>query len=620
LDLLALSASCIALVFTIRAKKTYFLDSVFFIVAANVGFILFLSDSTASDLLNKPPNPYLDTIFIVLTAISIGFASYLLRESEGKGGFAELTKFLIRPPKALLAFLIVSTGWATAALIWQPFTVNILMTNGETIYYFSYQDWFILVGSLLLASFIAFPVFSFYKQSRWVQDPKASSSIKLISICWACFGIITFFQEALTGAYASLVKSFVSLADGALFVLVSFALREPTILSRIVAGGEMISQAISSSSEEDTVVLYNTESDRKKLVQRFVDDGIATGQELVFYVIKSEVPFYRAILKATATDHSHAKNPQTTIQSIDFGTGEAPNDLTVPPGFHRSKRELIDLGELSLVQCNLMISKVRSLDNLPGPRRKPRIWALNVEEAQSGTLDALREANPKARVRDLALQQDSFSKLLDAKHQALSKSRILLEYDPTSNYEDAVQKFAREFQANVEPIAIFTSMGSPTFRQFRGQHNLRMFTFSAKTSTPSKVSEEHVLLPERDTSLLLDAVDKLLQANRGRLVGMIFDVFTDLILFQGFEKGYSVLSAVVEMSESESASTLVLINFTALDERSLNGIRGLFRSQAKYDMNGFRVVRTQNTGYHGFAGERPALEDENQGSPGRISN
>jgi len=555
-----------------------------------------------------------------LTAISIGFASYLLKESGGKGGFTEFTTFLKRLPRALLAFLSISIGWATATLILRPFTVNNLMTNGESIFYFSYDNWYLLVSSLLLASFIAFPVLAFYRQSRRVQDPKASSSIRLISICWACFGITTLFQQAFAGAFASLVKSFSIVADGALFVLVSFALREPTILSRIVTGGETIFQAVSSSAEEDTVVLYNTESDRKRLVERFVEDGLATGQELVFYAIKSEVPFYRAILKGATTDHARQKSPQVTIQSIDFGSGEAVSDLTIPPGFQRTKRELVDLGELSLDQCNLIISKVKSLDNLPGPRRRPRIWALNVEEAQSGTLEALREANPKARVRDLALQQDSFSRMLNTKHQALSKSRILLEYDPTSNYEDAVQKFAREFQANVEPIAIFTSMGSPTFRQFRGQHNLRLFTFSAKTSTPSKVSEEHVLLPERDTSLLLDAVDKLLQANHGRLVGMVFDVFTDLILFQGFEKGYGVLSSVVEMSESESASTLVLVNFTALDERSLNGIRGLFRSQAKYDLGGFRMVRSQSTGFSGFENKKPSFEDEGQGSEGRLSN
>jgi len=609
-----------ALLFTIRAKKTYFLDSVFFIVAANIGFLLFLSDTTSSDLLNRPPKPYLDTIFIALTAISIGFASYLLKESGGKGGLTEFTTFLKRLPRALLAFLFISVGWATTTLIWRPFTMNSLMANGESIYYFSYDSWYILVSSLLLASFIALPVLAFYNQSRRVQDPKASSSIRLISICWACFGLITFFQQAFSGAFASLVKSFSIVADGALFVLVSFALREPTILSRIVTGGEMIFQAVSSSTEEDTVVLYNTESDRKRLVERFVEDGLATGQELVFYAIKSEVPFYRAILKGTTTDHSRQKSPQMLIQSIDFGIGEALSDLTVPPGFHRTKRELVDLGELSLDQCNLIISKVKSLDSLPGPRRRPRIWALNVEEAQSGTLEALREANPKARVRDLALQQDSFSKLLNTKHQALSKSRILLEYDPTSNYEDAIQKFAREFQANVEPIAIFTSMGSPTYRQFSGQHNLRLFTFSAKTSTPSKVSEEHVLLPERDTSLLLDAVDKLLQANHGRLVGMVFDVFTDLILFQGFEKGYGVLSSVVEMSESEAASTLVLINFTALDERSLNGLRGLFRSQAKYDLGGFRMVRSESTGFSAFEGKKPNFEDESHGSEGRLSN
>jgi hypothetical protein len=541
-----------------------------------------------------------------------------LKESGGKGGFTEFTTFLKRLPRALLAFLFISIGWATATLVERPFAVNNLMTNGESIYYFSYDSWYLAVSSLLLASFIGLPVLAFYRQSRRVQDPKASSSIRLISICWACFGLTTLFQQAFSGAFASLVKSFSIVADGALFVLVSFALREPTILSRIVTGGETIFQAVSSSTEEDTVVLYNTGSDRKRLVERFVEDGLATGQEMVFYAIKSEVPFYRAILKGATTDHLRQKNSQMMIQSIDFGSSEALSDL--PPGFHRAKRELVDLGELSLDQCNLIISKVKSLDSLPGPRRRPRIWALNVEEAQSGTLEALREANPKARVRDLALQQDSFSRLLNSKHQALSRSRILLEYDPTSNYEDAVQKFAREFQANVEPIAIFTSMGSPTFRQFRGQHNLRLFTFSTKTSTPSKISEEHVLLPERDTSLLLDAVDKLLQANHGRLVGMVFDVFTDLILFQGFEKGYGVLSSVVEMSESESASTLVLINFTVLDERSLNGIRGLFRSQAKYDLGGFRMVRSQSTGPSGLESKKPAFEEESQRSEGRLSN
>ena len=588
-------------------------------MAANVGFLLFLADATVSDLVNKPPNPYLDTIFLFGTALSIGFASYLLMLSKGKAGFGELAKFLERPPRDLILFFVIDMIWVVSAVVWQPFAVNTLVANGESIYYFSYQNWFLVISAALLTAFIALPVLSFYKQSKTVQDPKASSSIRLISLCWASFGLITLFQEAVTGVYAGFVKGFVSLADGVLFVLVSFALREPTLLSRIVTGGETIFRAVTSSAAEDMVVLYNTESDRRRLVERFLDDGISTGQELVFYAMKSEVPLYKAILKGITPQRSRRKDPQILIQSIDFGAGESIKDLEFLPGVHRAKRELVDLGGLSLDQCRLIASKVKTLDGIPGPTRRPRIWALNVEEAQSGSLEVLRQANPGARVLPLAFQQDSFSKLLNTKHQSLSKNRILLEYDPTSNYEDAVQKFAREFQANVEPIAIFTSMGSPTYRQFRGQHNLRMFTFSTKTSTPSKVSEEHVLLPERDTSLLLDAVDKLLQANQGRLVGMVFDVFTDLILFQGFEKGYGVLSSVVEMSESESASSLVLINFTALDERSLNGIRGLFRVQVKYDNDGFKVLRSQNTGLSGYQGERLTADEGIQGARGRLA-
>src|SRR5207245_7658660 len=126
-------------------------------------------------------------------------------------------------------------------------------------------------------------------------------------------------------------------------------------------------------------------------------DGIATGRELVFYVIKAEGPVYRAILKGTGTDHARLRDSQTTIQSIDFGAGETLSDLAVPPGFHRSKRELVDLGELSLDQCNLIISKVKSLDDLPGPRRRPRIWALKVGEAQSGTIEELVASNAKIR-------------------------------------------------------------------------------------------------------------------------------------------------------------------------------------------------------------------------------
>src|SRR5437870_12823357 len=95
--------------------------------------------------------------------------------------------------------------------------------------------------------------------------------------------------------------------------------------------------------------------------------------------------------------------------------------------------------------------------------------------------------------------------MLKMKHQEILRNRLMLEYEHTSDYEAIVQKFVREFQANVESIAIFTSAGSPIYREFRDQRNISLFSFSTKTSSPARLSDEQVLLPERDTSLLLDA-------------------------------------------------------------------------------------------------------------------
>jgi hypothetical protein len=193
---------------------------------------------------------------------------------------------------------------------------------------------------------------------------------------------------------------------------------------------------------------------------------------------------------------------------------------------------------------------------------------------------------------------------------------LLLEYEPTSDYEEVVQKFVREFQANVESVAIFTSAGSPIYRQFRNQRNISLFSFSTKTSVPARLSDEQVLLPERDTSLLLDAVDKLLQALSKRRIGIVFDVFTDIILSQGFEKAYGVLSSIVEMTENETASILVLINYGALEPRVLGAVQGLFRSQLRFNLEGLKVIKLQGSQRESSYREEPLSGV--QESSGRI--
>src|SRR5207245_8628297 len=326
----------------------------------------------------------------------------------------------------------------------------------------------------------------------------------IISLCWACFGVLTLFQVAAGGLFLPTSQSIGSVADGLLFMLMSFALREPTPLGRIVTAGETVSQAVYSNPSIDTIVLYNTESDRRNLVETFVMDGLATGQDVVCQVTKAEVPFYRAILKGSCLLGSPPGEHSVTIQPIETTVLSGVINSSLPSSVLNERRELVDLDELDVAHCQNIIDKIAIPESTPGSRRVGRIWALNVDGAHAGILDLLQRVNPTARVIDLAMQQDSFSSMFNMKHQDIIGNRLLLEYEPTSDYEEIVRKFVREFQANVESIAIFTSAGSPIYREFRDQRNISLFSFSTKTSSPARLSDEQVLLPERDTSLLLD--------------------------------------------------------------------------------------------------------------------
>jgi len=429
--------------------------------------------------------------------------------------------------------------------------------------------------------------------------------MKIISLSWACFGVLTLFQIAAGGLFLPISQSIGSVADSLLFVLIAFALREPTILGRIVTSGETVSQAVYSNPSIDTIVLYNTESDRRNLVETFVKDGLATGQDVVCQVTKAEVPFYRAILKGSGLLGSPTGENSVTIHPLETTASSGEMRSTLLASVAGERRELVDLDELDLDRCQDIIDKIMIPDSTLRSGHVGRIWALNVEGAHAGILDLLQKVNPTARVIDLAMQQDTFSSMLSMKHQDILGNRLLLEYEPTSDYEEIVQKFVREFQANVEAVAIFTSAGSPIYRQFRDQRNISLFSFSTKTSSPARLSDEQVLLPERDTSLLLDAVDKLLQALSKKRIGIVFDVFTDIILSQGFEKAYGVLSSVVEMTENDTASILVLINYDALEPRVLGAVQGLFRSQLRFNFDGLKAVKLQGGRQESSYAEEP---------------
>jgi len=189
------------------------------------------------------------------------------------------------------------------------------------------------------------------------------------------------------------------------------------------------------------------------------------------------------------------------------------------------------------------------------------------------------------------VQQCAFSKTFGLNHQQMMGKRILLEFDPASHYEKAIQNFATEALANLEPIVIFTRRGSNIHSSLREQKAVKFFCLTQQVSVPKEFSESEMLLPSNDTSLMLDVFDKTLKAHPRGVVNVVFDSLSDLVLSVGFEKTYRFMRYAVEMLATPRNIVLFLLNQNAHDPKVASSLRGLFSDQVYFGKEGIQTVK-----------------------------
>ena len=188
-------------------------------------------------------------------------------------------------------------------------------------------------------------------------------------------------------------------------------------------------------------------------------------------------------------------------------------------------------------------------------------------------------------------QENAFSKTFRLNHPQMVGRKILLEFDPASNYEKAIRDFATEALAHLEPIVIFTRRGSGIHSSLREQKAVKFFCLTQQVSAPKEFSENELLLPSNETSLMLDVFDKTLKAHPQGVVNVVFDSLSDLVLSVGFEKTYRFMRYAVEILASPKNTVLFLLNQNAHDPKVLSSLRGLFSDQMSFGEEGIQTVK-----------------------------
>lgn len=175
------------------------------------------------------------------------------------------------------------------------------------------------------------------------------------------------------------------------------------------------------------------------------------------------------------------------------------------------------------------------------------------------------------------LQEQPFTRNLgsDVKGKA-----ILMDFNPTSHYEKPIQWFLTEFS----PAIIFTRKSS-TLYDMTKKTGHKLVVLSEQVSVPRIVSENEVWIPPRSTSLILDALNQTLEANRNAddvSLGIVFDSLTDITLLIGFQKTYVFLRNVLDMLHSKNVTAIFLLNTEAHPKEHTSAFRGIFSSQISF--------------------------------------
>lgn len=166
---------------------------------------------------------------------------------------------------------------------------------------------------------------------------------------------------------------------------------------------------------------------------------------------------------------------------------------------------------------------------------------------------------------------------------------ILLEVDPTISYEEIVRDFSTELMSNGYLVFVFTSKGTPIFSALSRLHDMRFYILSASVSYMKPTEDPlHVLIPQADFAMLLDAVQKTSELAFSARIAMIFDNLSDMMIDSDFDSLYKFLKRQNEAVNDPRVTRLFLMIKGAQDARQVNLIKSLFPVHLVNNSEGLR--------------------------------
>ena len=171
------------------------------------------------------------------------------------------------------------------------------------------------------------------------------------------------------------------------------------------------------------------------------------------------------------------------------------------------------------------------------------------------------------------------------------KGSMLLQADPSVNYERAVKEFALEMIASGRTLLAFTSKGSPVNLLLKDIPGVRFFILSESSYPKSGGGTSEVMVPRNDHAVLLNVMDQKIMEAPEKSKALVFDNVSSLILDSGFQESYKFLRQANEILSRGDIVSIFLVLSKAHDEKTMNLVKNLYAGQLTYDAAGLHTSK-----------------------------
>ena len=167
---------------------------------------------------------------------------------------------------------------------------------------------------------------------------------------------------------------------------------------------------------------------------------------------------------------------------------------------------------------------------------------------------------------------------------------LLLEVDPSENYERVIQDLVRREADNCD-VSVLTWKGSRVFHVVPRSENVTVHVMTG-VSGPTRAGKrgETVASPHAQTTVE-ELIENPSARNAGRGALLVFDSLSEIMVSLGDEEAQLLLKRALQTTNATGQRSLFILKRGFHDARTIGLVRSLLPNQLTYDGSGLKLSR-----------------------------